>query len=46
MSAMSEQKPDVEDDKLMSEKDTELHSLSNYVIVPDKHEEHGEEFEG
>ena len=46
MSATPEQKSDVEDDKLMSEKETQLHSLSNFVTVPDKHEEHKEEFEG
>jgi len=34
--------PDVEDDKVMSsEKETQPHSLSDYVVVPDK-----EEFEG
>ena len=47
MSATPEQKSDVEDDiKLMSEKETQLHSLSNFVIVPGKQEEHKEEFEG
>ena len=43
---MSEQKPNVEDDKVMSEKETEPHSLSDYKIVPDKQEKHEEEFEG
>ena len=46
MSATPEQKSDVEDDKVMSETETEPHSLSDYVVVPDKHEEHKEEFEG
>jgi len=46
MSATWEQKPDVEDDKVMSEKEPQPHSLSDYKIVPDKQEGHEEEFKG
>ena len=46
MSTTPEQKPDVEDDKVMSKRQTQTHSLSDHKIVPDKHEEHKEEYEG
>ena len=46
MSAMSEQEPDVEDDKVMSKRHTQSHSLSDHKVVPDKQEEREEEFEG
>jgi len=45
MSATSKQKPDMEDDKVMSEKETQPHLLSSYVMVPGKKEGHEEEFE-